>query len=356
MSKEFKIGLAVMVVVTVFLVFGLQRESRRPDPFSPRYVLLFGSVSGLRESDPVKVSGVPKGFVDSIEFATPEERQKYVTYEGIPPVVRVTVALQRGVRLPEGTHYRIYSNLKGYRWVEIMPAVSNTVLRPGSVLMAETKASTEDQLTRTLKTFKSLNQKTRELQDMVADAEFRRQVKDTASNMRFYSREFSRLSVDATNGLREIDRSLDEQEANLLQQMERADRRVDEIQRKLVSLAPRIRENLDDYNRRIRKSDRELQKLLGDVRKFTDDFDRVVDDVAKRYNESVVPDEIVLKVRGYARQLEDISLLAEDLHTLSSDPQVQADLKKIFTDLKERSEKLRTDVEGWQKTLDDLGI
>lgn len=343
-----------MVCLTVFTIVGLQNQTRRPDPFSPRYHLLFNSVS-LRPGDRVTVAGVDAGFVEKIDFATNEEKDFYTT-EDFDPQVKVTILLEAKIVVREGAKYQQRSNLKGYRWVEVMPPLSGPQLPSQTVLAGELPSATEDQLTKTLTTFRRLSAETRELQAMAADGEFRRKVKDTASNMRFYSREFARVSQGSTRSLAQMDRSLTEQEQKLKQQLARIDDMVTRAQKKLVTLTPQLTETIDSYRARMKGSEKQLRDLMKVALDYSEQYEKLVEDLAQQYNKTIVPDEIIARVHEYARKLEDMALLAEDMHTLSSDPQVQADLKKMATSLREKSEKLKADVQRWQQMMDDVGI
>ncbi len=355
MSKEFNIGLTVVCFLTVLLVVGLQKQDTRPDPFSPRYNLLFTHVSGLRPGDPVTVAGVQAGFIEAIDFTSDEERRTFEK-DGLQPQVKVTVTFNRKVRLTEGARYQQRSNLKGYRWIEVMLTGEGQVLASQSTISGEQPASNEDQLTKTLKTFQKLNVQTAGMRDLVEDEEFRRNVKDMASNMRFYSREFARTSVTANQALQEVDQALSEQEAKLYNQISRVDAQVTRVRERLVSMTPQVRESLQSYQARLHKSSGELNKLLKQVVRYSEQAEQVVEDISKRYHDTIVPEKIISTVREYSRKLEDMSLLAEDMHTLSSDPQVQADLRKMVSDLRARSEKLKSEVERWEKLLDDFGL
>lgn len=354
MSKEFNIGLLVVCLVTVLLVVGLQQQNKRPDPFSPRYHLLFDAVS-LRPGDRVTVAGVSAGFVENIDFASKAEKEQYRN-EDFDPQVKVTVILDDKIILREGAKYQQRSNLKGYRWIEIMDPSQGTVLKSQSILAGELPSATQDQLTKTLSTFRRLSAETRELQQMAADGEFRRKVKDTASNMRFYSREFARISANSHDNLLEMDRSLSAQEEKIKQQLTRVDGMVSRVHDKLVTMTPQLTETIDSYRTRLRKSQGQLHDLLQAAVKYSDEYEKLVKTVSETYQKNVVPEEIILRVHEYARKLEDMALLAEDMHTLSSDPQVQADLKKMITDLKARSEKLKADVDQWQQMMDATGL
>ncbi len=355
MSKEFNIGLTVVCLLTVLLVVGLQKQDTRPDPFSPRYNLLFTHVSGLRPGDPVTVAGVQAGFIEKIDFTSEQERRQFEK-DGLHPQVKVTVTFNRKVRLTEGARYQQRSNLKGYRWIEVMLTGEGQPLASQSTISAEQPASNEDQLTKTLKTFKKLNVQTAEMRNLVEDEALRRNVKDMASNMRFYSREFARTSETTNDSLQSLDRALSEQETRLQGQISRIDAQVGRVRERLVAMTPQVRESLDTYRSRIQRSSGELAALLRKVVGYSKQAEQVVDEISKRYHDTVVPEKIIATVREYSRKLEDMSLLAEDMHTLSSDPQVQADLRKMASDLRARSEKLKSDVERWEKLLDDFGL
>ncbi len=136
-SNEVKVGLSIVLAVVVLIV-GVRYFQDLPI-FSSSYLLTanFENVSGLSAGNPVRLSGVNVGTVESVQLQQDEE------------TVRVRFRVNENVLIPEGSmaEVRGFSALGGVR-LGIRPGPSsNPPLQPGSIINTPSGPGLLDQLT-----------------------------------------------------------------------------------------------------------------------------------------------------------------------------------------------------------------
>lgn len=120
-SMEARVGLVVLVALAIFLFSIFWARDFRMD--RDRYLLhiVFSTVGGLSEGDPVQVAGVQKGRVSAIRLQS----------DG----VRVTISLDRDVHLPADSRFSIQNmGLMGEKFVAVEPG-------PGLCVLSEKDAA-----------------------------------------------------------------------------------------------------------------------------------------------------------------------------------------------------------------------
>lgn len=122
-TKEFVIGLSVVIAI-VILVFGID-YLKGINLFQPTnfYTVDYDNVAGLEKSAPVTINGFKVGQVRDIEF----------DYEK-PGKIKVIMALDKNLRLPEGSKAMLASTLLSGGYIEIVCGESSKMLEKGSAL------------------------------------------------------------------------------------------------------------------------------------------------------------------------------------------------------------------------------
>ncbi len=122
-NRKNNIVVGFFVILSLFiLLFGIYYlKETVPGQKSDIYHVLFNQVSTLQEGDPVKVNGVKLGKVDKIELQGSR--------------VRVTLKLDRGIKLPKDSEVRIQNiGLMGERQVGILMGRSQDYFPTGAEL------------------------------------------------------------------------------------------------------------------------------------------------------------------------------------------------------------------------------
>jgi len=339
MSRDAKIGFLTLTLVVLALLYNsLQKKSAVL--FSSEVNLLFTQVHGLRAGDPVTIGGVPAGRVVKIDFAPPEIQESFAPITGGTKLVRAEVDLSGRQRIPRESTYSVRIDLSGRRWLDITLSPSEEMIGPEDNFFAESAFGQDDQMNRTLQAFTTLATQTEELRAQLADPQFLLRTKDTASNLRFYSRELVDASGEAPAQLEALDKGLDRQERLLLAQMESFDERIDALSKRMREMTPQMTETLEGWSLRMERQGDRLSATLEMAGRKSEEYQQLLDKLIEKQLNPKNIEALVKRTRIWSRKLQEYRYMAEDLHSLTSDPTIRSDLKKAIDDFRVRSEQL----------------
>lgn len=341
MNKDAQIGLWTVAVLLGLFLFNSVRDSGLID-LNREVGLLFTQVHGLRPGDPVTIGGVPKGRVVSIDFAPPELQESFSPITGGTTLVRAMIVLDGGQKIPKESTYAIRVDLNGTRWLDITFSPSTEMIGPDDNFFAEASVGQDDQLRKTIDTFTVLTEQTKELRAQLSAPEFMLRTKDTASNLRFYSREMAAASAQAPAQLAAFEENLDAQELALLQQIESFDQKTQEVGRRMTEMGPQLSETLQGWSLRMERQSDRLSSTLKTASKKGAEYQKLLDDAVNETLNPEVTERLIRQTKKWGRKLEEYRYLAEDLHSLTSDPTIRADLKKAIDDFRLQSESMNT--------------
>ena len=128
-SRELIVGL--LGLVAMFLIYFLINFFKSIDIFddTDKYRIEFTNIGELTNSAPVYVNGCKVGNVSSIEHNFNESN-----------IVYLTVSIDKGMRLPEGTHAQIHNKLMGGSTICLVLGDGSGTIEPGSTLKGELEA------------------------------------------------------------------------------------------------------------------------------------------------------------------------------------------------------------------------
>jgi phospholipid/cholesterol/gamma-HCH transport system substrate-binding protein len=132
---ELKVGLTLVVAITIFAGFLLTIKQWKWTSGGQRVSVVFDYISGLSLKSPVRLSGVKIGEVESIGFIEEEGKIK----------VKVNLRLKEGVSLRKDAQVYIHSlGLLGEKYIEIFPGSPRSAfLEEGEVLEGTEATSIE---------------------------------------------------------------------------------------------------------------------------------------------------------------------------------------------------------------------
>ena len=350
LSKEGRIGLVVMTVSMVML--GLAPTQRKRAPLlGHEYKLVFHACQGLRVSDPVTIGGVDGGRVVDIDFAPLESWDNLNPPGENRPVVLVTVGLYQGFNLTKGTAYKVVSTLRGRHFINILPPPPGEEAA-GTILNQELNNSGENQLLATINNFKVLSHSTKEMRNQFADPVFRRDVKDLASNLRFYSAEFVRVSEGARAEVFKMHKTLDRQEASLMANVARMDEKTVRAATYIRTMVPAMRQQMAMYQRQLDAGQRQMDKGYRLAEGYTKGLLALKAQLEASPLATMDPEKLGQQMHDWKNKLEDYANLAGDMHTLSSDAQIKDGFKEYPRKAKAMTEKWKEQVHGFETQIE----
>ncbi|MBT9585992.1 hypothetical protein IV102_21795 [bacterium] len=354
LSKEGKIGLIVCTISVVML--GLAPTQRKRSPIlGSQFKLVFHACQGLRPSDPVVVGGVPAGRVINLDFAPESDWKKLNPPGDERPVVLVTVALEQGFALTAGTGYKVVSTLRGAHFINLLPPPPGQKGLPaGSILNEELRSESDDSLMVTIRGFKELAQRTKDMRAQFADPVFRRDVKDLASNMRFYSSEFVRVSQDSRQQVENVHKMLDRQEQSLLANVHKMDDQTARVGSYLGTFVPSFKAQLVGYRRRLDSSQQQLDQAYTAATRYS----RRMQDFTRQLEQGPIGkldhEKISQRVHDAKNKIEFYGDLTGDMHMVTSDKQIQRDFKAIPKKYKAQSQKWKDQARDFEERVDSF--
>ena len=119
---EIVMGAMVLVVAISFLILGMQSiNSNQKEGYN--ISLIFGSTSGLKNGDDVRISGINVGKITKLDLDVEDYN------------ARVMVKLFNNIKIPDDSSARITSSsLLGGNYLDIVPGSSETFLSPNDII------------------------------------------------------------------------------------------------------------------------------------------------------------------------------------------------------------------------------
>lgn len=346
MSRQAKVG-GFFLAFFALLFFLSPSLSQRSTVLGNSYTLLFNEVNGLREGDVLKFSGIAAGRISRIDFSTTSQKQEF----GADAQVAVLVVTDFGVRIPEDSRASVEGTIGGKRWVELTPGKSSSFLRPGTVARLRLKPMQSDQLEASLAGLREMNQRTAALRASLEDPDFRRKIKDLASNTRFYSTEVEGLSRQAQTRVAGMNRQLDEHQKEILGQLDRISAQVDKARLRTEELVPRLNEEVQTWESRMEAASPRIQAVIDQADRETRKFREMIEKAEEKIHSAGLDESVREKLGRMARRTEEMATLAEDLHMVSSNPETQAELREMVARSRRQAEKLRQNLERWERSI-----
>lgn len=355
MSKDARIGLITLFVMGALLLFDMLRD-RGLVTFGHQQGLIFTQVHGLREGDLVTVSGVPAGKVVSIDFAPDALERALAPVTGGVELVQANVIFDNARKIPKESTYTVRTDMNGIRRIEITVSPSQEDIDPGETFFAEEPTRQEDQLQATLTAFSKLGQQTENLREILSDEDFRLRTLDTASNLRFYSRELRAASAQAPDQLRAFEQNLNTQEAAILNQLKSFDDKTKDVRERMTEMSPQLSETMKGYAERMTRQGQKLTATLESAAARSGEYQEMLDRMTQERLNPEAVQSLIVSTKKWARKLEEYRRLAEDVHALTSDPTVRSDLKEAIGKFQLRSAELNVRLDNLEKMVDENPI
>ena len=125
---EILMGAVVLITAMFFLILGMQSiDNNKKDGYN--ISLIFGSSSGLKNGDDVKISGINVGKITKLDLDLADYNAK------------IYIKLNNEIKIPDDSQARIASSsLLGGNFLDIIPGSSETFLRPDDTIYDTTDA------------------------------------------------------------------------------------------------------------------------------------------------------------------------------------------------------------------------
>ena len=170
LSTEAKVGSVsiIALLLLAYMIIHLGAFSFGDKGYQVQAV--FSQVNGLKQGNVLRYAGVDVGYVKEIEV--------------FPEGVKVTLMVNPGVKIPEGSTFRIGADgLVGEKHINITPpAQSKGFLQPNAVVRAEDAQGLEQIIAASDKVLAEIHELVKSLNEVLGDDKVKGAMKDTALN------------------------------------------------------------------------------------------------------------------------------------------------------------------------------
>ena len=170
LSTEAKVGSVsiIALLLLAYMIIHLGAFSFGDKGYQVQAV--FSQVNGLKQGNVLRYAGVDVGYVKEIEV--------------FPEGVKVTLMVNPGVKIPEGSTFRIGADgLVGEKHINITPqAQSKGFLQPNAIVRAEDAQGLEQIIAASDKVLAEIHELVKSLNEVLGDDKVKGAMKDTALN------------------------------------------------------------------------------------------------------------------------------------------------------------------------------
>ena len=338
-SPAAKVG---MIVVLALVMLGLvmsQLSFWKHRDKGVHYYVIFKNVAGLQMGSAVRKAGVYIGKVVSIQILGNDEPDKKLRNQ-----VKVTISVSSSKEeLTRESLYVINSTFMGDKWLEISPR-DGKPMKPEEIAMGTAPTTLDDLIVQGKDALAELQKAVNNINTLVGDAKVQRDLKDSVAN-------FSKIS------------------ANLKKASSRIDGTVEKLSGRMVALTDQASDVLKNVNS-------EISKVGGDISGFSATLKRIalknegsindmvanlqqtshsLNDSMKAIKNIVTSEkfsgDILKTLDKLASASEQVEGIANDVRTITSDPEIRDNIKATVKEARETVEGAKDLIKRVRKTL-----
>ena len=275
LSLEFKVGLFTIIALLLLFVF-IFTQTKKGQWRGYEIGVTFDYIGGLDIGAPVRLSGVRVGEVRSIKIL-PEPM----------PKVLIKLRLKRDVKIGKNSRITIRTlGIIGEKYVEILPSSEKEYISKGEIVEGVNPLSLEKFVTIGQDAIFNLNSILTDIKKLTSDVKVQK-------NIREILKETSTASKQMNTVLRQL--------KTLSVSIEKTNK---EIRKVIKENSPKIAKVLDNTNTLVLTSKSEIEKTMGEIRKFAETGKDVKKAIAKLENTTD-------KINTFFEKLQSEGLIAQ---------------------------------------------
>jgi len=314
LSLEFKVGLFAIIALLLIFVF-IFTQTKKGQWRGYEIGVTFDYIGGLDIGAPVRLSGVRIGEVRSIEIL-PEPF----------PKVLVKLRLKRDVKIAKNSRITIRTlGIIGEKYVEILPSTEKEYISKGEIIEGVNPLSLEKFVTIGQDAILNLNSILTDLRKLTSDVKIQKNVREIVN--------------ETTKAVKQMNTVL----AELDTLSNSIDKTNKEIRKVITENSPRIAKVLDNTNTLVLTSKSEIEKTMGEIRKFAETGKDVKKAIAKL--ESTTD-----KVNTFFEKLQSEGLIAQ----VMEDKDLLKQIKTEVEHLQNTTLKLKDSAESFTKMTENI--
>lgn len=343
MSAAAKVGMvAVMALILLGLV--VTQIGGGGNERGQEYYVSFQNVGGLQKKAPVLLAGVKVGVVKNLEL-NPEDSRVKVTIL----ITNDDVKLFRCRRTEDPSDsfyvYTIAGNLLGDKWLDIrtgrIPPDTQPVKPKGSAIQGDPPVSLDDLAREGNEVMGEFRHSVKALNDLVADQKFQSDIKETLGNFT----EISKNLKGASAGAQTLVTSLQGRVERLGNAVEMVVSHVDNTVVAFQADARAVGADLRGFSSSLKgvvsRNQGHLDGIVKSLHETSVSLNRTVKALDTLAQNKDLKEDVLAAVSNLKRTSEEVSGIASDIRSVTSDPEVQGDLRETIQNAKEASDKAK---------------
>ncbi len=295
------------------------------------YVVVFSDVMGLQMRAPVQLSGVRVGYVSELKLNDQN-------------LVEVTMFITRpDAKLYSSDYftYTITSDILGSKWLDIRPGPVPENVKPVTSLdrLKGVSPVSFDTLARQgTEVLEDLKAAIRSLNNIIEDETFQNDIKQSVTNFRDITGNLKDASADAHDMVKDLQNRVDTLADALEGVVGHVNDTVVTFQNDARQMGQDMRSVTGTVNTLVQNNASNINELVANLRDISTSLRNTAEVVEKLSSDP----EIQADVKGIANNLrktsEEVAGICQDVRSITSDPNVQQDIKSTLQNVRETSE------------------
>ncbi len=275
LSLEFKVGLFTIIALLLLFVF-IFTQTKKGQWRGYEIGVTFDYIGGLDIGAPVRLSGVRVGEVRSIKIL-PEPM----------PKVLIKLRLKRDVKIGKNSRITIRTlGIIGEKYVEILPSSEKEYISKGEIVEGVNPLSLEKFVTIGQDAILNLNSILTDIKKLTSDVKVQKNIREILQETSIASKQMNTV----LRQLKTLSVSIDKTNK--------------EIRKVIKENSPKIAKVLDNTNTLVLTSKSEIEKTMGEIRKFAETGEDVKRAIAKLENTTD-------KINTFFEKLQSEGLIAQ---------------------------------------------
>lgn len=293
-SSAAKVGMITLVAIIILGLVFSQIGKWKDAEGGYTITVIFSQVAGLSPEAKVRLAGVNVGKVKEIQILSDYK---------VKVILSITY---RNLSIEKGSKFNVIGSVWGDKWIEIYPVPKGEkdglqpkpILAPGSVVAGEEPASLEQFLSEGQEILKEFKAAIVNINKLIGDTGVQTDFKGTVANLNAISNNLKTASSSIMH-------------------------HVDYIGSKLGGFSSTL-SRMAEFN------EKDIRVIVKNLKETSHNLNLAMNSIKKLATSQQLSDDILATVASFRKTGEEISAIAYDIHTITSDPEIKEDLKQTI--------------------------